>query len=343
MVFQTYALYPHLSVFENIAFGLHLKKVPPRVIKQRVEEAADLLGLGDLLSRKPRALSGGQRQRVAMGRAIVREPSVFLMDEPLSNLDAQLRVQTRAEIGRLQRQLGITTIYVTHDQVEAMTMGNRVAVMRNGRLQQFAPPQEIYARPTNVFVGGFIGSPSMNFLEGTLQRSNGDVNVLLGDQQLALDPSILEQRPRLGAYEGGRVIVGIRPESIHDAALVPQAQPDHQLHGTVELREALGPELFIHFTAPRVDAADTELIADLPRDTSTVGTGADSGAMLVARFGAHSTVREGGAVDAVVDTGDLHFFDPETGLGIYGPDENLPRRETTTPSSHRQAARSAQM
>jgi multiple sugar transport system ATP-binding protein len=318
MVFQTYALYPHLSVFENIAFGLRMKKLARRVINGRVERAAELLELEDLLSRKPRALSGGQRQRVAMGRAIVREPSVFLMDEPLSNLDAQLRVHTRAEIGRLQRQLDITTIYVTHDQVEAMTMSDRVAVMRHGRLQQFAPPQEVYARPANAFVGGFIGSPAMNLLEGTLQRSNGDISVLLGDQELALDAAVLEQRPRLGAYENGRVIVGIRPESMQDAALVPHAQPDHLLHGTVELREALGPELFIHFTAPRVELADTESIADLPRDSSAVGKGADSGATLVGRFGAHSHVREGGAVDAVVDTGELHFFDPETGLGIYG-------------------------
>jgi multiple sugar transport system ATP-binding protein len=321
MVFQSYALYPHLSVFENIAFGLKVKKLARHLIRRRVEQAANLLELGDFLERKPRALSGGQRQRVAMGRAIVREPSVFLMDEPLSNLDAQLRVRTRAEIGRLQRQLGITTIYVTHDQVEAMTMSDRVAVMRNGRLQQFAPPQEVYARPANAFVGGFIGSPAMNFLEGTLQRSNGDTSVLLGDQPLALDASILEQRPRLRAYEDGRVIVGIRPESIHDAALVPHAPPNHVLHGTVELREALGPELFIHFRAPQVELADSESIAGLPRDTSTVGMGTDSGAMLVARFGAHSEVREGGAVDAAVDTGDLHFFDPETGLGIYGAED----------------------
>jgi multiple sugar transport system ATP-binding protein len=322
MVFQSYALYPHLSVFENIAFGLKVKKLPRGVIRGRVERAAALLELGDLLGRTPRALSGGQRQRVAMGRAIVREPAVFLMDEPLSNLDAQLRVRTRAEIGRLQRQLGITTIYVTHDQVEAMTMSDRVAVMRNGALQQFAPPQEVYMRPANAFVGGFIGSPSMNFLEGTIQRSNGDISVLLGDQRLALQTSILEQRPLLREYEDGEVIVGIRPESIQDAALVPGARPDSTLHGTVELREALGPELFIHFTAPQAQLAESKAIADLPRDTSTVGIGGDSGAMLVGRFGAHSDVREGGAVDAVVDTGDLHFFDPETGVGIYGSDES---------------------
>jgi multiple sugar transport system ATP-binding protein len=308
-------------VFENMAFGLKVQKLAPRVIRQRVEHAAELLELRDFLDRKPRALSGGQRQRVAMGRAIVREPSVFLMDEPLSNLDAQLRVHTRAEIGRLQRRLGTTTIYVTHDQVEAMTMGDRVAVMRGGRLQQFAPPQEVYARPANAFVGGFIGSPAMNFVEGTLQRANGDIRVLLGEQRLALDASILEQRPRLGEYGDSPVIVGIRPESIQDAALAPDPPPDRLLHGTVELREALGPELLVHFTAPQVQLADTASIADLPRDTSTVGMGADSGAMLVGRFGGHSEAREGAALDAVVDTGDLHFFDPETGLGIYGADE----------------------
>jgi multiple sugar transport system ATP-binding protein len=321
MVFQSYALYPHLSVYENIAFGLKVKKVARHLIRQRVEEAAELLELQDFLDRKPRALSGGQRQRVAMGRAIVREPSVFLMDEPLSNLDAQLRVHTRAEIGRLQRELGITTVYVTHDQVEAMTLSDRVAVMRNGRLQQFASPQEVYARPANAFVGGFIGSPAMNFVEGTLQRSNSDVSVRLGEQQLALDASVLEQRPLLGNYDGVPVIVGIRPESLQDAALVPDARPDRILRGRVELREALGPELLVHFQAPHVELATAESIADIPRDTSTVGVAGDSGAMLVGRFGAHSDAREDATVEVVVDTRDLHFFDPETGLGIYGDDQ----------------------
>jgi multiple sugar transport system ATP-binding protein len=321
MVFQSYALYPHLSVYDNIAFGLKVKRVPRSLIRQRVERTADLLELQDLLERKPRALSGGQRQRVAMGRAIVREPSVFLMDEPLSNLDAQLRVHTRAEIGRLQRQLGITTIYVTHDQVEALTLSDRVAVMRRGRLQQFAPPQELYTRPANAFVGGFIGSPAMNLLSGTLQRSNGQISVRVGDQQLALDASVLDQRPGLRAYEHGQLIVGIRPESILDAALVPDAPSDRRLHGTVELREELGPELFVHFTAPGVQLADTEAIADVPRDTSGVGMNADAGAMLVGRFSAQSGARVGAAIDAAIDTGDLHFFDPDTGLGIYGAEE----------------------
>jgi multiple sugar transport system ATP-binding protein len=328
MVFQSYALYPHLSVFENIAFGLKLKKVARRIIRRRVQQAAELLELSDFLQRKPRALSGGQRQRVAMGRAIVREPSLFLMDEPLSNLDAQLRVHTRAEIRRLQRQLGITTIYVTHDQVEAMTMSDRVAVMRRGRLQQFAPPQELYARPANAFVGGFIGSPSMNLLEGTIQRSNGDISVLLGEQRLALAASVLAQRPLLGQYEDKPVIVGIRPENLHDAALIPAAPRDGLVHGTVELREALGPELFIHFSAPHVRAADTASVADLPWDTSTVGMNGDSGALLVGRFDPRSQVHEGGAVDAVVDTASLHFFDPETGHGIYDVGEQRSEERT---------------
>jgi multiple sugar transport system ATP-binding protein len=323
MVFQSYALYPHLSVFDNIAFGLKVKKEPRRQIEHRVEEAAELLELQDFLRRKPRALSGGQRQRVAMGRAIVREPFVFLMDEPLSNLDAQLRVHTRAEIGRLQRELGITTIYVTHDQVEAMTLSDRVAVMRRGRLQQFAPPQELYTRPANAFVAGFIGSPSMNFVEGRLERSNGTISVLLGKQRLAIDAAVLDERPFLAAYEGGPVVVGIRPEAISDRALVPDAPADHILHGTVELREALGPELFVHFTTPGVQLANTEAIADLPRDASRVAMNTDAGAMLVGRFSAHSPAREGAAIDAVIDTDDLHFFDPDTGVAIYRDDERL--------------------
>ena len=321
MVFQSYALYPHLSVFENIAFALKLKKVARRAIRRRVEDAAELLDLSEFLDRKPRALSGGQRQRVAMGRAIVREPSVFLMDEPLSNLDAQLRVHVRAEIGRLQRQLGTTTIYVTHDQVEAMTMGDRVAVMRNGRLQQFATPREVYDRPANVFVGGFIGSPAMNLVDGTIQRSNGDITVLLGGQHLALDTSVLMQRPLLGEYQGRQVIVGIRPESIADPALAGEPHEDRLLHGTVELREDLGPELFVHFSAPDVQLADAATIAGLPRDTGTLRGSSDSDGVLVGRFGPVSDVREGAPVDAVVDTGRLHFFDPETGLGIYAIDE----------------------
>src|SRR5919198_944759 len=240
MVFQSYALYPHLTVYENIAFGLRVKKVPKDEIDKRVREAARILDLEPFLKRKPRALSGGQRQRVAMGRAIVREPQAFLMDEPLSNLDAKLRVQMRAEISSIQRNLGVTTIYVTHDQVEAMTMGDRVAVMRKGELQQVAPPEELYQRPVNLFVAGFIGSPAMNMLEARIERENGALRVTAGDQTLTLGPETLEERPQLADYVGRKVVVGIRPEALEDAALSDGVPPERRLHGNVELREGLG-------------------------------------------------------------------------------------------------------
>src|SRR5437870_1245650 len=217
MVFQSYALYPHLSVYENIAFGLKIKKLPKAEIESRVKEASRILGLEPFLKRKPRALSGGQRQRVAMGRAIVRQPQAFLMDEPLSNLDAKLRVQMRADIKKIQSDLGVTTIYVTHDQVEAMTMGDRVAVMRKGELQQVASPETLYDRPVNLFVGGFIGSPAMNMLEATLQRSNGNLEAVSGSQRITVGQETLSQRPGLTAFEGRKVILGIRPEDIEDA------------------------------------------------------------------------------------------------------------------------------
>src|SRR5215216_5601420 len=214
MVFQSYALYPHLSVYENIAFGLKLKKTPKDEVDRRVKEAALLLGLQDHLKRKPKALSGGQRQRVAMGRAIVRQPQAFLMDEPLSNLDAKLRVQMRAEIAKIQSDLGVTTIYVTHDQVEAMTMGDRVAVMRKGELHQVASPQELYDRPVNLFVGGFIGSPAMNMVEATLERADGGLAAALGSQKFALGDETVSARPGLRDFEGKQVILGIRPEDL---------------------------------------------------------------------------------------------------------------------------------
>ena len=221
MVFQSYALYPHLSVYDNIAFGLRLRKLSKQEIDDRVNRAATLLGLDEYLKRKPRALSGGQRQRVAMGRAIVREPAAFLMDEPLSNLDAKLRVQTRAEIAKLQSDLGVTTIYVTHDQVEAMTMGDRVAVMRKGELQQVDDPQTLYDRPVNIFVGGFIGSPAMNMLDATIEQANGGAAAPRSASRRSRSASeTLEQRPRLKAYAGKPVIIGIRPEDLEDAALV---------------------------------------------------------------------------------------------------------------------------
>jgi len=321
MVFQSYALYPHLTVYDNIAFGLKIKKVPKAEIDRRVQRAADVLGLEPYLKRKPRALSGGQRQRVAMGRAIVREPAAFLMDEPLSNLDAKLRVQTRAEIAKLQHELGVTTLYVTHDQVEAMTMGHRVAVMRKGELQQVADPQTLYDRPVNLFVGGFIGSPSMNMLEATLERSNGAITAVAGSQRVHLDAETLNARPALKDYEGKRVILGIRPEDIEDVALVSDAPVDKRLKGIVELREALGSEIMVHF---RVDArpAETEdtkeLAEDVHGDAAAAPPPPESGeAIIVGRFGARSRVKEGEPTEAAVDTRALHFFDPDTGLGVY--------------------------
>src|SRR5690348_14157835 len=247
MVFQSYALYPHLSVYDNIAFGLKIKKVPKGEIEKRVSEAARILDLEPYLKRKPKALSGGQRQRVAMGRAIVRQPAAFLMDEPLSNLDAKLRVQMRAEIAGLQRDLGVTTIYVTHDQVEAMTMGDRVAVMRKGELQQVADPQMLYDRPVNLFVGGFIGSPAMNMIEATVARANGGLTIDVGQQHLQLGEETLAAHPALHGYEGRKVILGLRPEDLEDASLEPDSPRDRRLRGVVELREALGSELMVHF------------------------------------------------------------------------------------------------
>jgi len=319
MVFQSYALYPHLSVFENIAFGLRLRKTPKRVVEERVREAAGLLGLEDFLDRKPRALSGGQRQRVAMGRAIVREPQVFLMDEPLSNLDAKLRVQMRAEISQLQTRLGVTTIYVTHDQVEAMTLGDRVAVMRKGELQQVGPPHELYSRPVNLFVGGFIGSPAMNMLEARLKANNGRLAVDVGDQQLELDDELVAARPGLRANVGKTVVLGVRPENMEDPALLPDHPRERRLRGTVELREDLGSDVVVHLG---VDAkpALTEDLRELARDVGEEQRLREAAhATIVGRFGARSALETGETVDVVVDTSALHFFDLETGDGIYGP------------------------
>src|SRR5205823_8590069 len=265
MVFQSYALYPHLSVYENIAFGLRIKKVPKAEIEKRVNEAARILDLEPYLKRKPKALSGGQRQRVAMGRAIVREPAAFLMDEPLSNLDAKLRVQMRAEIAGLQRDLGVTTIYVTHDQVEAMTMGDRVAVMRKGELQQVAEPQTLYDRPVNLFVGGFIGSPAMNMVETTLERRNGGLVAKVGSQTIDLDEETLNAHPGLPDFAGKTLILGIRPEDLEDATLESGAPAGRRLKGKVQLTEALGSEIMVHFTIEAKQAL-TEDVLELAQD-----------------------------------------------------------------------------
>jgi multiple sugar transport system ATP-binding protein len=321
MVFQSYALYPHLSVYENIAFGLKLKKMPKQEIAKRVEDSARVLGLEPYLKRKPRALSGGQRQRVAMGRAIVRNPEAFLMDEPLSNLDAKLRVQMRAEISKLQSDLGVTTVYVTHDQVEAMTMGDRVAVMRKGELQQVDEPQVLYDHPNNLFVGGFIGSPAMNMLEATIERANGGIAAKAGKLSVALGDETLSARPALKDYEGKKVVLGIRPEDLEDASLASDTPQNQRLTGHVELLEALGSEIMAHFSV-EAEAAETEETRELASDKGDpegdIGVSAPEGkTVLVARFGARSKAKVGEDVEVAVDTRALHFFDPETGLGIY--------------------------
>jgi multiple sugar transport system ATP-binding protein len=314
MVFQSYALYPHLSVRDNIAFPLKIAKVPRSEIDRRVNSAAQMLDLEPYLKRKPRALSGGQRQRVAMGRAIVREPAAFLLDEPLSNLDAKLRVQMRADIKKLQHELGTTTIYVTHDQVEAMTMGHRVAVMRKGELQQVAPPQELYDHPANLFVAGFIGSPAMNMLEARLERGPSGVVVVLGDTQLELDDA------RLASHVGRTVVLGIRPEDLEDAA-ISNGTPGGRLRGRVEMREALGAEVLVHFSIAARHAAtdDVRELAEDVGDDRVVGQLANEEqqeATLVGRFSPRTRADAGQNIDVWVDVHAFHFFDPDTGLAI---------------------------
>ncbi len=314
MVFQSYALYPHLTVRENIAFPLKLRKVPKAEIKRRVDGAARLLELGEYIDRKPANLSGGQRQRVAMGRAIVREPAAFLMDEPLSNLDAKLRVQMRSEIAKLQRSLKVTTIYVTHDQVEAMTMGDRVAVLSRGTLQQVDTPQNLYDYPENLFVAAFIGSPQMNLLEGTLRVTGEAGSVQFGSQHLNVPASVLAAAPRLRDYDGKRVGVGIRPETMHDLAL--GGDDTSTISGVVELREGLGSEIVVHM---RVDAPSVR-----PTDVDDLSEG--EGSLFVARLSPRSRVGIGDNVVLGVATDRLHFFDLETTLAIRGreggPDTN---------------------
>jgi multiple sugar transport system ATP-binding protein len=310
MVFQDYALYPQMSVFENMAFGLRLRKMARSSIRARVEDAARSLGLAELLTKRPRQLSGGQRQRVAMGRAIVREPKGFLMDEPLSNLDAKLRVQMRAEIASLQRELAVTTVYVTHDQVEAMTMGDRVAVLKDGYLQQVDTPQNLYDRPVNVFVGAFIGSPSMNLYEGKLSV-NGEVGtVTIGSNVVGLPRQTFEKQPALRGYDGKPVIVGIRPEDFEDAEMATDVPESQRITATVSLIEALGSEIMVHFRidAPTVDSGDPDAVDERE--------GADV-ANAVGRFNPRSRVRMGDTVDVAVSSENMHFFDPETRQALW--------------------------
>jgi multiple sugar transport system ATP-binding protein len=316
MVFQSYALYPHLTVRENIGFGLTLRRTPKAEIRRRVERAAEVLGLTEYLDRKPRNLSGGQRQRVAMGRAIVREPQAFLMDEPLSNLDAKLRGQTRAEIARIQRDLRVTTVYVTHDQTEAMTLGHRVAVMKRGALQQVAPPQELYDHPVNLFVAGFIGSPSMNMLLSRVDRTRAGLRVSVGSQWLDVPAALLGRRPALESYAGGEVVLGVRPEDMEDAEIAGDA-PGAALDADVDLVEAMGSDVLVHFRAdaPPVVTDDTR---DLARDAGGEFDAVAAGGNLIARVSPRSTVKEGGRIRLRIATDRLHVFDPGSGLSIWG-------------------------
>ncbi|MFD9698114.1 ABC transporter ATP-binding protein [Lentzea sp. NPDC059081] len=318
MVFQSYALYPHLNVYDNIAFGLTLRKLRKQEIDERVRRVAKVLELHDHLDRKPRNLSGGQRQRVAMGRAMVRAPQVFLMDEPLSNLDAKLRVQMRAQIARMQRDLGVTTVYVTHDQTEAMTLGDRVAVMKSGVLQQVGPPQELYDRPVNLFVAGFIGSPGMNVVNGKLTLDAEDrLWVELNEDALLLPESVLHDKPALKGYVGRELVVGIRPEDMEDATLV-DASEGCILHVVADLVEAMGSDVLVHFpvnAAPVVTDDTRALAADMGADD--VLPVANGRSVLVGRFSPRTKVYEGQPVAVWVDTSRLHFFDPATGSSIW--------------------------
>jgi multiple sugar transport system ATP-binding protein len=316
MVFQSYALYPHMTVAENIGFSLRLRKRPKQEINTKVREAAQLLGLTDYLSSKPGQLSGGQRQRVAMGRAIVREPAVFLMDEPLSNLDAKMRVQMRAEISRIQRRVGVATLYVTHDQTEAMTLGDRVAVLHLGRLQQCGPPQELYEHPDNLFVAAFIGSPAMNLYEAVVSDGN---QVKVGSQSLTLPPELLEARPALRGYRDRKVVIGIRPENLADAALELAPAPGSTLVADVELIEALGNELQVHFLVDATRARSEE--AQAAAETRGLeGIGLQAGGARsegVARVSPRSELRAGSRATFVVDTERLNFFDYDSGAAIW--------------------------
>jgi len=311
MVFQSYALYPHMTVADNMGFALKIAGVKKPDRDRRVAAAAALLDLSDLLGRRPSALSGGQRQRVAMGRAIVREPQAFLMDEPLSNLDAQLRVQTRAEIHKLQRELGVTTIYVTHDQIEAMTMGDRVAVMRDGDLQQVDTPENVYTYPANRFVAGFIGSPSMNLVQGKIVRSDGSLIAEFGQHSLAIDESVVRSRPALLSHKDRTVVIGVRPEDIEDARFAPDAPATRRIHTKCEIKEALGSDVLIHFT---VDARS----GAAPSDREDHPIGGTTTTACVARLNPRTSVAEGEPIELAVDTSRLHFFDIETGLALDG-------------------------
>ena len=312
MVFQNYALYPHMSVFDNMAFSLKLRKLPKDEIEQKVKDAAKTLEISELLDRKPKALSGGQRQRVAMGRAIVRNPQAFLMDEPLSNLDAKLRVQMRAELGQLHTQLQTTTLYVTHDQVEAMTMGDRVAVIRKGELQQIDTPREIYLNPRNIFVAGFIGSPSMNFVYANVGLNKSSIQLNFGDDQIEYKD---EKLGELKAFENKEIVMGIRPEAFEDGNYANASEFSESIKVSVSLLEQLGSDSYIHFykdIKPVQTEAIEEILADEGEDISVLG----DNTKFIARINPNSTVVEGKEIELKIDPSKLHFFDPETGDAI---------------------------
>ena len=309
MVFQNYALYPHMSVYDNMAFSLKLRKLPKDEIEQKVKDAAKTLEISELLERKPKALSGGQRQRVAMGRAIVRNPQAFLMDEPLSNLDAKLRVQMRAELGQLHTQLQTTTLYVTHDQVEAMTMGDRVAVIRKGELQQIDTPREIYSNPKNIFVAGFIGSPSMNFVYAKIKSKDDVIELTFGDNQIAYKD---EKKEKLESFENKEIILGIRPEAFEDGYFANEADYSESIKVKVSLLEQLGSDSYVHFykdIKPVQTEAIEEILADEGEDITVLG----DNTKFIARINPNSTVTEGEEVELRINPSKLHFFDPESG------------------------------
>ncbi len=320
MVFQNYALYPHMTVEQNLAFGLQLRGTSKAEIKKRVGDAAKMLGLEQFLKRKPAALSGGQRQRVAMGRAIVREPQAFLMDEPLSNLDAKLRVSMRASLNQLHERLGVTTVYVTHDQVEAMTLGDRVCVLREGLLQQVDTPQNLFDNPVNLFVAGFIGSPAMNFVNADLSRDGGSGRVRFADFDLPVPAEVFQNRPGLEDYAGRSLILGIRPSDFEDSGHSGQDWPVMPV--TADVTEELGSEINVIFAinAPPVEHKDTADLAQDAEEDDTAIPLTDNKALWTARVNARSRVRPGQSLELAVDTTRLHFFDPESGLAIGHPE-----------------------
>jgi multiple sugar transport system ATP-binding protein len=315
MVFQNYALYPHMTVAQNIGFTLKLSRRPRQEVRQRVRETAELLGLEDLLDRKPRQLSGGQRQRVAMGRAIIRQPQAFLMDEPLSNLDAQLRVQMRGEIEALQKRLGVTTVYVTHDQVEAMTMGDQIAVLRDGLLQQVGHPTDVYDKPANLFVAGFIGSPPMNLAQATIASENGRLVAKLGETAISIPEEVAKEQG-LENWRDKMVILGIRPEDLHQSE-GEAGSNGAKLPATIDRIEALGASLLVHFAVDAPPAKTAGIAAATGEhgldEVPLIGHG---GAWFSAAFAPRSGVRTGNQVDVAVDTRRLHFFDPETEVSV---------------------------